>query len=316
MSATRVPSLLRLRTLSIELAATIVRRGGLEALARHTYARGKVGILVYHDPSPERLEAHLRFLSTRYRFVSLTELTDALARQDWSSIPAGALVVTFDDGHRGNLRLTDVLLRFGVRPTIYLCPGIVRGDGRFWFQLAGVDPEPLKLLPTRERGQAVGAAAREPGERHALTPDEVERLPALVELGSHSVSHPILPLCSDDEARDEIVESRRQVAELAGRPCIHFSFPNGDYGAREIALVREAGYASGRTTDIGWNSLGSDRFRLKIVSLADHASTNVLAAHLAGLFALRRAIPSRRRRRQLAARSGERRLTNSAGRLR
>jgi peptidoglycan/xylan/chitin deacetylase (PgdA/CDA1 family) len=285
----------------------MIRLIGLEALARRTYARRKVGIVVYHDPSPEHLEAHLRFLSRRYRFVGLPELCSALAEGGWSSIPRNALVFTFDDGHRGNRELVGVFRRFGVRPTIYLCSGIVRGDGRFWFLLPGVDPEPLKLLSAAERDRVLEASSGgdgRPEERHALTPAEVRELADAVELGSHTVSHPILPLCTESEARDEIVESRAEVAELAGSPCLHFSFPNGDYTQRELDLVRDAGYVSARTTEIGWNGPRADPFRLKIVSLADDASVNVLAAHLAGLLALRRFVPTLLRRRWVAARAG------------
>jgi len=296
----------RLRPVIREIAAATIRGAGLEALARRTYARGRVGILVYHDPPLDRFEAHLRFLSTRYRFVGLAQLAAALATGEWSSIPANALVITFDDGHRSNSALRPLFERFGVQPTIYLCSRIVRGNGRFWFRLPGVDPEPLKLMSPSERERAL--ARNKGGEangRDALTAGEVRQLAAAVEFGSHTLSHPILPLCTADEAREEIVESRADVAELTGRPCLHFSFPNGDYTDRELRLVREAGYVSSRTADIGWNGPGTDPFRLKIVSLADEASVNVLAAHLAGFLAVRRLVPGLIHRRRLAARAGK-----------
>ena len=155
------------------------------------------------------------------------------------------------------------------------------------------------MLAERPSGEA-GA----PDGRHALTPAEVRELARTVEFGSHTVSHPILPLCTAEEAREEIVASRADVSGLAGSACLHFSFPNGDYTQRELDLVREAGYVTGRTTEIGWNGPRADRFRLKIVSLADEASVNVLAAHLAGFLALKRLLPSLHRRRALARRAG------------
>jgi peptidoglycan/xylan/chitin deacetylase (PgdA/CDA1 family) len=292
-----------------ECAGALVRWAGLEALARRSYGRGKVGVLVYHDPSPQRLEEHLRFLSSRYSFVSLAQLSAALGGGDWSSMPANAVAVTFDDGHRGNRDLLPLFERFGVRPTIYLCSGIVRGDGRFWFRLPGVDPEPLKLMSPAERERALSASsgdrAAQPGGRHALTTVEVREMAGAVEFGSHTVSHPILPLCSAAESREEIVSSRAQVGEIAGKPCVHLSFPNGDYTRRELEYVLEAGYASSRTTEIGWNGPRTDRFRLKILSLADDASTNVLAAHLAGVLILRRFLPALIHRRRLATRMTE-----------
>src|SRR5918996_5355936 len=76
------------------------RFGGLWFLARHTYLRGKVGILVYHNPSPAALERHLAHLARRYRFVPLDTVVRALQNRDWNSIPPRSLVLTLDDGHR------------------------------------------------------------------------------------------------------------------------------------------------------------------------------------------------------------------------
>ena len=286
-----------------ELVAQLIRRCGLEGLVRRTVSRGKVGILVYHDPSVARFEAHLEFLSTRYAFVSLDDLSAALSTRDWSRIPRNALVVTFDDGHRGNRELLPAFERFGLHPTIYLCSGIVRGDGLFWFRLPGVDPEPLKLMSPAERTTVLqNAGVSGDIDRHALTPAEVAELTPTVDFGSHTISHPVLPLCSDEVASYEIAQSRAEVEDLAGTPCKHLSYPNGDYTDRETRLVREAGYASARTTEIGWNGRYADPLRLRIISLADFASVDVLAAHLAGLLAVRRLVPALLHRRALQRR--------------
>ena len=288
-----------------EAVAAIVHRTGLEPLLRRTVNRGKVGIIVYHDPSAERLESHLRFLSTRYSFVTLTELVAAIRSGDWSQMPTNGIVITLDDGHRGNLELRPVFVRYGVRPMIFLSTGVVRGDGLFWFLLPGVEPAPLKLLTPSERRAAVSAAtavASTLATRHALTPGEVRQLTEIAEFGSHTVSHPVLPLCSNAEAADEISRSREEVEALTSAPCAHFCFPNGDYGERELGLVEAAGYASARTTEVGWNGPASDPFRLRIVSGADDASVAMLATHLTGLLRVRRFAADRRWRRRLEAR--------------
>ncbi len=286
-----------------KLVAKLIRRCGVEALVRRTMGRAKVGILVYHDPSMARFEAHMAFLSTRYTFVSLDDLSAALSTRDWSQIPRNALVLTFDDGHRGNRELLPVFERFGLHPTIYLCSGIVRGDGLFWFRLPGVDPEPLKLMSPAERATFLeNAGISSAVDRHALTPAEVAELAPTVDFGSHTISHPVLPLCTDNVAAHEIAQSRAEIEGLSGTPCRHLSYPNGDYTDRETRLVREAGYASARTTEIGWNGRDADPLRLRIISLADFASVDVLAAHLAGLLAVRRLVPTLLHRRALQRR--------------
>jgi peptidoglycan/xylan/chitin deacetylase (PgdA/CDA1 family) len=276
-----------------------------DAFGRRTYARRRVSIIVYHDPSPERLESHLRYLRERYTFLSLSELVDALHETRWP-IDSPSVVLTFDDGHRGNARLETTLTRFGVTPTIYICTGIIEGDGMFWFKAPDVDPEPLKVMTATEREAVLGrrrdAVATAGRRREALTPDEVSTLARVVEFGSHTSTHPILPLSDDQEARDEIVVSRAAVGRLCGRPCLHFSYPNGDFREREIAFVRQAGYKSARTTEVGWVGPRSDPFRLPIVSLADHATVDILAAHLTGLLALKRYRGVRRHRRALGVR--------------
>ena len=96
--------------------------------------------------------------------------------------------------------------------------------------------------------------------------------------------------------------SLTEIEGLTGSPCRHLSYPNGDYTDRETRLVQDAGYASARTTEIGWNGRDAVPLRLRIISLADFASVDVLAAHLAGLLAVRRLLPTLLHRRALRRR--------------
>ena len=64
-----------------------------------------VTIALYHDPKPEIFKKHIDHLSYYYRFISLGELINAIENKDWSNIPPQSLVVTFDDGHKGNYEL-------------------------------------------------------------------------------------------------------------------------------------------------------------------------------------------------------------------
>jgi peptidoglycan/xylan/chitin deacetylase (PgdA/CDA1 family) len=291
------------RTAVKELVSALMRYAGLGVLARLTWTRRGVGIVVYHDPPPERLDAHLRYLRARYSLVDVARVAAATGSGDWRQLPKKALLVTFDDGHAGNVELAPVLERHGVRPVVYVCPGVIEGDGRFWFKTPALDPEPLKLMTTSARTAVVAAVdAGDAGRRDALEPDELRALTRVADVGSHTLTHPILPLCADDEAEREIVVSRTRVAQLTGLPCLHFSYPNGDYSARETRLVDGAGYATARTTEAGWNKPGCDPLLLRIASLGDHCSVNELAADLAGLFPLRRRRKDAARRRQLASR--------------
>jgi peptidoglycan/xylan/chitin deacetylase (PgdA/CDA1 family) len=67
-----------------------------------------------------------------------------------------------------------------------------------------------------------------------------------VAIGSHTVSHPVLPLVEDDDAvRAELVDSRRRIAEVLGKAPAVLAYPGGCVDERVKSLSREAGYEVG-----------------------------------------------------------------------
>jgi peptidoglycan/xylan/chitin deacetylase (PgdA/CDA1 family) len=274
-----------LRRVSSAIAA-IVRWIGIGKLVHHTIARRRVSILVYHDPTPEHFERHLKYLSKRYNFVSLGEVVDAMTNDRWPDLPDHSLVLTFDDGHVGNAALLELFVRYGAKPTVYLCSQLVDTNRHFWFMEV---EDPVKFMPltTGKRLALLQQAGFSPTEDHperqALNAEEVERMRDAVNFAAHTRFHPILPACSDEEAALEISAARTEIEQLTGEPCVDFSYPNGDYGEREIELAKRAGYRSARTVDLGWNSATTDRFLLKCLGTSDDASINRLAGDLSGV---------------------------------
>jgi peptidoglycan/xylan/chitin deacetylase (PgdA/CDA1 family) len=274
------------RSLARATAARAICYSGIPRAVRFA-RRTRATLLFYHDPAPAVLEAHLLWLSRHFRFATLDLVVDAL--RGGAALPERSLVLTFDDGYRGNHALLPLFRRFGVRPTVYVCSGIVATRRRFWF-LEPVATERCKRLPNRERLALLECATgfRQEAERpetprQALDARELEELAPHVDFGAHTRFHPILTQCGDDEAWDEIAGSKRELEALLGRPCRHFSYPNGDYGDREALLAARAGFDSARTTDVGAVARGSDPFRLRVFGVTDDASVDVLAAQLSGV---------------------------------
>jgi peptidoglycan/xylan/chitin deacetylase (PgdA/CDA1 family) len=279
-----------LRTLAREATAEALRLSGAPALLRRAHRRGFATILFYHDPKPGVLDAHLAHLRRRFQFTTLDAIVRSVERDDFSALPDHALALTFDDGHRGNYELLPVFRRHGVVPTIYLVSQVVGTGRRFWFQLPGSDSEPYKDLPNAER---LARLARDTGytpdreyplgERQALTDAEIDEMAPYVDFQVHTRFHPILGRCSDEEAWEEIAGSKRELEERLGRECRHFSYPNGDFGSRDRALVRKAGFASARTTALGWTRPGTDPFELPCFGITDTSSVRVLDIQLSGI---------------------------------
>ena len=75
-----------------------------------------------------------------------------------------------------------------------------------------------------------------------------------VRIGAHTMSHPILSRCEDAHAEFEIRRSKQRVAEEIANPSLVFCYPNGsrrDFGARDMTMVREAGFVAAVSTDPG-----------------------------------------------------------------
>jgi peptidoglycan/xylan/chitin deacetylase (PgdA/CDA1 family) len=79
--------------------------------------------------------------------------------------------------------------------------------------------------------------------------DQAQSLPkGLVTIGSHTMTHPLLPSVSKQHARTEIVQSRMRLEEMFKRQVSLFSFPFGGFNEQLVAYCHEAGYERVFTT--------------------------------------------------------------------
>jgi peptidoglycan/xylan/chitin deacetylase (PgdA/CDA1 family) len=129
-------------------------------------------------------------------------------------------------------------------------------------------------------------------------PVNVAELRALAEagmaIGAHTLSHPVLSLCSEEEARHEILESKNDIERALGRPVWAFAYPFGNsstMGEREVALAREAGFSCAFLNVEHWRAGPADPFALPRIHVSGNTTLPEFAAHLSGLHArLRRAV--------------------------
>jgi hypothetical protein len=135
-------------------------------------------------------------------------------------------------------------------------------------------------------------------ERIILNREEIKAMQAtgLVEFGSHTLTHPILPGCSDSKAAKEIQLSKEKTEELTGKPCTIFSFPNGEYSERDIRICKKAGYEAAVTLDAGFNSKQTDPFKLKRISVPDHGTTSELLVKASGTWAFFKVLSGKQQR--------------------
>ena len=85
----------------------------------------------------------------------------------------------------------------------------------------------------------------------AMTSDEVSQLSegGLVEIGSHTVNHPVLSAQPTNVQRWEMQESKRKLEKILGQVVRTFCYPFGDACETTIQLAQEVGFEAACSTD-------------------------------------------------------------------
>jgi peptidoglycan/xylan/chitin deacetylase (PgdA/CDA1 family) len=248
-----------------------------------------------------RFEQHLGFLKANFNIIPLSQAIDGL-RND--TLPPRAACLTFDDGYADNAEIALPLLqKHGVHATVFVATGFL-GGGRMWNDTiielirnapAAIDLSAagfgdftldtiaqrrqaittllgkLKYMPMAQRLEQVEAiAALVPGKLRRdlmMTPAQVRQLhDAGIEIGGHTVHHPIIARLPAAAARQEIADGKHALEAIIGAPVRLFAYPNGkpgqDYHAEHVDMVRQLGFEAAVSTSWGAARPGSDLFQL------------------------------------------------------
>jgi peptidoglycan/xylan/chitin deacetylase (PgdA/CDA1 family) len=129
----------------------------------------------------------------------------------------------------------------------------------------------LKYLDPGRRERAAADVARAAG---ATPPNDLMMSSAQVralrrggmQVGAHTVNHPILRDLAPATASDEIRSSKSALEALLDEPVSLFAYPNGkpgvDYGPEAVDIVRRCGFEAAVSTGWGVARRGADAFQL------------------------------------------------------
>lgn len=129
----------------------------------------------------------------------------------------------------------------------------------------------IKYLPVPQRlalTQELAALAQvTPPTNLMMTSDQVRAMRrAGMQIGAHTVSHPILAKLSEHETREEIQRSKHQLEDLLDEPITLFAYPNGkpgeDYAAHNVQIVKDLGFEAAVSTAWGASSAQTDLFQV------------------------------------------------------
>lgn len=122
----------------------------------------------------------------------------------------------------------------------------------------------IRNLASREKIMAeirlwAGGQVALPHADRVMSPQEISLLAKgnLVDVGSHTMTHPVLAKLPSENQQKEIIDSKRCLEEIIGHPVAHFAYPYGsraDYTSRTVTLVKKAGFlcACSNYLDVIW----------------------------------------------------------------
>lgn len=247
-----------------------------------------------------------RLLAQLARSFHVLPLGEAVAALDQGRLPRGALSITFDDGYADNAEVALPLLqRHGLRASFFVATGFLDGGRMFNdsvieilrhargesidLEAFGLGRLPIadaaqrraaidrllpqvKYLELKARESAVATLRRAAGDPELprnlmMRSAQVRELHrAGMEVGGHTVRHPILRVLPDADARAEIAGGRETLQTLIDAPVDVFAYPNGvpgqDYDERHVEMVRGLGFRAAVSTRAGTVRAASDRFQL------------------------------------------------------
>jgi len=260
-------------------------------LRRRLGAEARVPILMYHQigrpvegaracrdcVTPERFERQIRaLLEAGYRVVPLATLVRAL-REGGTPELERSVVLTFDDGYRGQFVHAYPVLRRHRLPAVFFVVAGYLGRYTFFRHLSLEDAPPAR-------------SGSPPLAWLPLSWDEVAEMRHHgIDIGSHSVTHRSLGILSGSEAEFEARASKEALEQRLGIRVDLFAYPfgsrvYGDFHRDLEEMLSASGYRGACTTVIGRSGAGDDLYALPRIPMENGDGPFRVRCKLAGAY--------------------------------
>lgn len=192
-------------------------------------------ILLYHRVADVKDDPHLLgvsvsnftdqidWLKKNCHIISLSKLFNQIKH---NTLDSKSVCITFDDGYADNFyNALPVLKQFQVPATIFITSGMIDKRSPFYWD---------ENTHKKDQGRA-------------LNKIELEKLAkeSLIEIGSHTITHPRLSTLSAIDQEIEIEGSKRELESIINKNISGFSYPFGtkkDYSKETVNIVKRANY--------------------------------------------------------------------------
>lgn len=245
----------------------------------------------------------LEYVQRRFQVLSLDSFLSTADQETAPSKPR--CLITFDDGWADTYsRAYSGLKQFRLPAVVFLATGSIGSSGGFWVEQVkrawrtpagkelvetvfrdahGKAQQPdiegvvdwLKRMTTEKRNTLLqtmlppdASAAGQTEVDAMLTWDQAQEMSeAGIEMGAHTVSHPLLSYEDAPIVERELKQSKRTLEERLGRKVRAFAYPNGDWSPSVREQVVDADYRCAFTTHPAWYDRGENPHTISRVLL-------------------------------------------------
>lgn len=178
-------------------------------------SKDEILILMYHrvdDDVKRELAVTRRDFNWQMNYLyrkgyNVIPMDEAYFRIWEHSIRGKNIVITFDDGYEDYYtNAYPVLKRYGFPSIVYLCPGYIGTDKKYWWDK---DEKHARLMQWRHI--------------YGLNQED------LVDFGSHTMTHVDMDKLKREEFDTELGMSKRLMEDRLNRSIRHFAYPRGIY---------------------------------------------------------------------------------------
>lgn len=183
-------------------------------------------------------------LLDKWGFTAITFRDYLLICEGKLNSPKKPIIITFDDGSLDNYQIAFPLLReFGMKAVFFVLADKTIKSNRW--EIDNGNPmiqlmDPYQILDIHTAG---------------------------FEIGSHSLTHPMLPNISHATAYHEISRSRMLLEILINAPVLSFAYPYGLLNNTIKQIVIDSGYSIGCAVYTGPPSFGTDHFEIRRIPI-------------------------------------------------
>jgi len=171
-------------------------------------------------------------------------------------LPSKTVALTFDDGFANNLAAFDELVKRNMLAS--------------WF------------VVTNDIGKFSSWSDSDVGSALLLDKDQLLAMQAAgMEIGSHTLSHCRLTQVSNEQIKDELIQSRESLESILNHTVTSFAYPYGLYNAAVIEATFAAGYQVAFTTRTGFGLVNNNPLEIRRVTIFPDDSLSTFARKLA-----------------------------------